>query len=54
VNPSNTIAKSALRKMEYSSSAKDNRTILIFGVVAGIMIVLAIVVILGIVLPNAG
>lgn len=54
VNPQNAAAQSALKKIDYRSSASDNRTILIFGVIAGIMIVLALVIIFGVVLPNAG
>ncbi len=54
VNPNNDTARSALRKMDYRTSASDNRTLLIFGVVAGIMIVLAIVLFLGLfVLPGS-
>jgi hypothetical protein len=53
VNPNNETARSALRKMDYKSSASDNRTLLIFGVIAGIMIVLAIVLFVGLfVLPG--
>lgn len=54
VNPTNTAAQTALRKIDYRSTASDNRTLLIFGVAAGIMIVLALVIIFGVVLPNAG
>ncbi|MDX2162222.1 MAG: hypothetical protein SF162_12925 [bacterium] len=53
VNPGNDIARTSLRKMEYRRSASDNRTLLIFGVVAGIMIVLALVLFVGLfVLPG--
>lgn len=54
VNPNNDAARSALKKMSYSSSANDNRTLLIFGMITGVMIVVALVIIFGIVLPNAG
>jgi Tfp pilus assembly protein PilF len=46
VNPNNEEARDALRKMAYRRSAKDNRLLLVFGVVAAILIVLAIVVII--------
>ncbi len=42
VNPENTQAKSTLKKMTYKSSARENRTILIFGVAAGVLVLLAI------------
>ncbi|MBE2268188.1 MAG: hypothetical protein IAE80_08130 [Anaerolinea sp.] len=44
VNPNNEIAKQALHKMQYRKSAKDNRTLLFFGVIAGILIVLMVVI----------
>jgi Tfp pilus assembly protein PilF len=44
VNPNNEIARDALAKMQYSKSARDNRVLLIFGVTAGVMIVLALIV----------
>lgn len=44
VNPDNAQAKSTLRKMMYKSSARENRTILIFGVVVVVLIVLAVLV----------
>lgn len=46
VNPLNENASSALRKLQYSKSARDNRVLLIFGVVAVVLIVLAAVVII--------
>lgn len=45
-NPLNEQANAALHKMQYSSKAKDNRVILIFGVVAGVLFVLALVVVI--------
>ncbi len=44
VNPDNAQAKSTLKKMTYKSSARENRTILIFGVVIVVLIVLAVLV----------
>jgi thioredoxin-like negative regulator of GroEL len=44
VNPDNEQARKQKRKIEYRDSAQQNRTLLIFGVVAGVLIVLGIVV----------
>ncbi|MEZ4668812.1 MAG: hypothetical protein R3E39_12960 [Anaerolineae bacterium] len=44
-NPDNDAARDALKKMAYRRTASENRTILMFGVVAGVLIVLAIVVV---------
>jgi hypothetical protein len=46
VNPNNEQARDALKKMAYRRSAKDNRVLLVFGVLAAVLIVLAIVVVL--------
>jgi hypothetical protein len=46
VNPNNEAARDALKKMAYRRSAKDNRVLLTFGVLAGVLLVLAIVVVL--------
>ena len=52
-HPNNEAARAAMNKSEYRSSARDNRTLLIFGVIAGIMIVLAVVLFIGLfVLPG--
>lgn len=53
VNPDNSLARRQLHKMDHSEAAKQNRVLLIFGVVAGVMIVLGIVVVLALfVLPR--
>ena len=44
-NPDNDGARDALKKIAYRRSANENRTLLMFGVVAGVLIVLAIVVV---------
>lgn len=49
VNPNNEQARDALKKMAYRRSAKDNRVLLIFGVLAAVLIVLAVVVVLALV-----
>jgi hypothetical protein len=46
VNPNNETARDALKKMAYRRSAKDNRVLLVFGVLAAVLIVLAVVVVL--------
>ena len=45
VNPDNETAKAALKKIAYKRNAKENRTLLIFGMVAGVLVVLGIVII---------
>ncbi len=44
VNPYHQAAKDALKRMEYKSSARDNRVLVIFGVVAAVLIVLGVVI----------
>jgi Tfp pilus assembly protein PilF len=44
VNPNNEAARDTLRKTQYKRSAKENRTLLIFGVIAGVLLVIAVVV----------
>ncbi len=46
VNPNNDTARETLKRMAYKRSARDNRTLLTFGVVAGVLIVLTVVIIL--------
>jgi Tfp pilus assembly protein PilF len=46
VNPDNEQAQTQLRKMKYRSSAQQNRTLLLFGVVVGVLVVLALAVFL--------
>lgn len=46
VNPNQTAAKEALRRMNYKSSARDNRILFIYGIVAVIMIVAVVLVFL--------
>ncbi len=46
INPNNDSARDALKKMAYSRSAKDNRVLITFGVLAGVLIVLAVVVVI--------
>jgi Tfp pilus assembly protein PilF len=42
VNPNNQVALDALAKMKNKSSARDNRLLVMFGVVVGVLLVLAI------------
>lgn len=46
VNPNNDTARESLKRMAYKRSARDNRTLLTFGVLAGVLIVLTVVIIL--------
>lgn len=48
LNPDNEGAREALKKIAYTRSAKENRTLLVFGMVAGVLIVLAIVIVIAI------
>jgi len=50
VNPNNDVARNALKRMAYKRSARDNRVLLTFGVLAGVLIVLAVVIVLALVL----
>lgn len=52
VNPDHEQARSLLKKMEYQVSAQQNRTILIFGVVVGVLVVLMIVVVVALLLAS--
>jgi thioredoxin-like negative regulator of GroEL len=46
VNPLNEQAAEILRKQQYKKKAKENRTLLLFGVLAGVLIVLLLVVLI--------
>jgi len=52
INPDNTQARDALKKMAYVRSATENRTLLMFGMVVGVLIVLALVVVVGVILTR--
>jgi hypothetical protein len=52
INPDNLQARDALKKMAYVRSATENRTLLMFGMVVGVLIVLALVVVIGVVLTR--
>ncbi len=52
VNPDNAIARKALAKEMRRRSAKENRVLLVFGMVAGVLIVLGIAVVVGILLTR--
>jgi hypothetical protein len=53
VNPDNEQAKDALRKIQYRRSVKENRTLLIFGMILGVLIVLGIVIVVGILITQS-
>ncbi len=44
VNPNNQMAKDALAAMKSKSSARDNRVLVLFGMIAGVLIVLLLIV----------
>jgi hypothetical protein len=44
VNPNNEAARETLRKQQYKRSASENRTLLVFGVIAGVLLVLGVVI----------
>ena len=44
VNPDNQVAKDALAAMKDKSSARDNRVLVLFGMIAGVLIVLLLIV----------
>lgn len=44
VNPNNESARVALQRMNYKSSARENRTLILFGAIAIVLIVLGIVI----------
>lgn len=48
VNPNNEQARDALKSISYRRSAKDNRVLLTYGVLAAILIILAVVIVLAI------
>lgn len=48
VNPDNDQVKAALKKIAYKRSARENRTLLIFGVVAGVLIVIMLIVLIAV------
>ena len=49
-NPDNEQAQKLLRKMDYQTSAQQNRVLLIFGVVVGVLFVLLLVVVVALAL----
>jgi len=53
LNPNNEAARDALKKMAYKRSARDNRTLLTYGVLAGVLIVLTLVIVLALVSSTA-
>ncbi|MBL8134798.1 MAG: hypothetical protein JNL42_23260 [Anaerolineae bacterium] len=46
VNPNNEVVRDALGRLSYRRSARDNRVLLIFGVLAAVLIILAVIVFL--------
>jgi lipopolysaccharide biosynthesis regulator YciM len=52
VNPNNETARESLKKMQYKRSAKENRTLLTFGVIAGVLLVLGLVIFIYVMTPK--
>jgi lipopolysaccharide biosynthesis regulator YciM len=52
VNPKNETARESLKKMQYKRSAKENRTLLTFGVIAGVLLVLGLVIFIYVMTPK--
>lgn len=52
VNPNNQTAKDALAKMKNKSSARDNRVLVLFGMVAGVLFILLLLVLIVLALPK--
>ncbi|MBZ0304364.1 MAG: hypothetical protein K8J31_31800 [Anaerolineae bacterium] len=48
IDPDNEQAKVQLKRMSYQTSAQQNRVLLIFGVVVGVLFVLLLVVLVGV------
>jgi thioredoxin-like negative regulator of GroEL len=48
INPDNEQAKKQLKRMDYQTSAQQNRVLLIFGVVVGVLFVLMIIVVIAV------
>lgn len=46
VNPENETARNAIKGMEHKSASKENRTLILFGVVAVVMIVVVLAIVL--------
>ncbi len=46
VNPDNQTAKSALQQMSHSRAASENRMLVLFGVIAGTLFIVAVLVLL--------
>lgn len=49
INPNNEIARETLQRLSYRRSARDNRVLLIFGVLATVLIILGTIVVLALV-----
>jgi thioredoxin-like negative regulator of GroEL len=52
INPENAAARDALKQMAYVRSARENRLLQIFGVIMGVVIVLAVVMVIFLTMPR--
>jgi hypothetical protein len=48
VNPDNELAQAQLNKMEHRQAAKENRTVVLYGTIAGVLIIITIIAIVAI------
>lgn len=48
INPDNEQARKQLKRMDYQTSAQQNRVLLVFGVVVGVLFVLMLVVVIAV------
>jgi Tfp pilus assembly protein PilF len=46
VNPNNQYARDTLRKMKYVKSARENRVLVVFGVIVGVLIIVSAVILI--------
>lgn len=49
VNPDNEIAQKQLEKMEHRQAAKENRTLVLYGTLAGVLIIITIIAIVAVI-----
>lgn len=52
VNPNNQYARDTLRKMKYTKSARENRVLVIFGVIVGVLIIVSVVILIAAILAR--
>lgn len=53
INPNNDSARQALHRIQYTRSARDNRVLVIFGVIVGVLVIVALVVVVFVLLNQS-